>query len=228
MEIVDRIINELLQSIEEIDYVKFIFNLLVTGLLAGALQWFYIRFGNAVSNRRRFSRTFLPLAMTTMVIIFIVKSSVALSLGLVGALSIVRFRSAIKDPEELTYLFLTIGLGLAAGADEILIAAVAFVFILGILFLQAFLRQRGLFRYSDSLYLNYSTKIQDSLLVINTLKGTLPYVDMKRLDQSGQRLNFSFHIEVANMDQVEDLRKKLLELDPEASISFIEQRNLAV
>ena len=55
--------------------------------------------------------------MTTMLIITVVKSSLALSLGLVGALSIVRFRAAIKEPEELAYLFLTIAIGLALGRE---------------------------------------------------------------------------------------------------------------
>ena len=50
--------------------------------------------------------------MTTMLIISIVKSSLALSLGLVGALSIIRFRAAIKEPEELAYLFLAIGISI--------------------------------------------------------------------------------------------------------------------
>ena len=58
------------------------------------------------------------LAVTTMFIITVVKSSLALSLGLVGALSIVRFRAAIKEPEELTYLFFAISIGLGLGADQ--------------------------------------------------------------------------------------------------------------
>ena len=49
------------------------------------------------------SQKFFVLSLTTMIIITIVKSSLALSLGLVGALSIVRFRTAIKEPEELAY-----------------------------------------------------------------------------------------------------------------------------
>ena len=51
--------------------------------------------------------------MVTTLVIAVVKSSLALSLGLVGALSIVRFRTPVKEPEELTYLFFSIALGLA-------------------------------------------------------------------------------------------------------------------
>ena len=55
--------------------------------------------------------------MTTYIVIMVVKNSLALSLGLVGALSIVRFRAAIKEPEELVYLFLIIAAGLGCGAN---------------------------------------------------------------------------------------------------------------
>ena len=57
-----------------------------------------------------------------------VKSSLALSLGLVGALSIVRFRAAIKEPEELIYLFLTIAAGLGTGAGQIKITIFGVIF----------------------------------------------------------------------------------------------------
>ena len=61
------------------------------------------------------------------------KSSLALSLGLVGAFSIVRFRTPIKEPEELAYLFMAIAMGLGLGADQRTPTFVAGLIILGIL-----------------------------------------------------------------------------------------------
>src|SRR4051794_22120745 len=97
---------------------EFILNLILTALLAFILGQVYVKFASALSNRDLFARNFVVLAMTTMLIISIVKSSLALSLGLVGALSIVRFRAAIKEPEELAYLFLAISVGLGFGASQ--------------------------------------------------------------------------------------------------------------
>ena len=68
-----------------------------------------------------------------MLIISIVKSSLALSLGLVGALSIIRFRAAIKEPEELTYLFLSIAIGLGFGANQAGITFISIFIICSIL-----------------------------------------------------------------------------------------------
>ena len=87
-------------------------SLITAAILGVLLGKAYVRFGTALSNRSQFARNFLLLTVTTTLIIGIVKSSLALSLGLVGALSIVRFRAAIKEPEELAFLFLSIAVGL--------------------------------------------------------------------------------------------------------------------
>lgn len=100
-------------------------NLLLGGALALYVRELYKRFGTTTSNRDAFANVFPMLTLTTIAVIYVVKSSLALSLGLVGALSIVRFRAAIKEPEELVFLFFCIAIGLALGADHKLLACVA-------------------------------------------------------------------------------------------------------
>ena len=78
----------------------------------------YINYANVMSNRKTMAFNLLLLVLITSLVISIVKSSLALSLGLVGALSIVRFRTAIKEPEELIYLFIAIAIGLGIGANH--------------------------------------------------------------------------------------------------------------
>src|SRR5690606_39114305 len=125
-----------------VDLANFLINLFVAALLALLLRVFYVRYGTSITNRRKFSMNFMPLALTTFVIITVIKSSLALSLGLVGALSIVRFRAAIKDPEELTYLFLTIAIGLVTGANKPVLAIVALICILPIIYFNQSIRNR--------------------------------------------------------------------------------------
>jgi hypothetical protein len=88
------------------------------------IRYLYLKFGRSLNNREYFGNIFLLLSVTTCTVIIIVKYSLALSLGLVGALSIVRFRAAIKEPEELVYLFLVIALGLAFGANQFFIGLI--------------------------------------------------------------------------------------------------------
>ena len=122
----------------QIDLQGFILSLLCAAILSFLVQLFYIRYSSTLSNRKEFAKTFVVLGVTTCIVIMIVKSSLALSLGLVGALSIVRFRAAIKEPEELVYLFFIIGIGLANGANQFLVSIICTFFIILILFIKKY------------------------------------------------------------------------------------------
>ena len=207
---------------------EFVVSILVTTVIAVVIKWFYIRFGNAISNRKRFASNFLPLALATMLIITIVKSSIALSLGLVGALSIVRFRAAIKDPEELTYLFLIIGLGLATGANQIVIAIVAFSSILVLLFIYKLFDKKTAFKSHDKMYLNINTDVTDLEKISAVVTGVLPYVDLKRMDvlPNNQGLDLSFITKADSLKQINELKNKLSSLSPNTSLSIVDQPDL--
>ena len=92
-------------------------NLLLDAGLSLTLAWYFLHYGKTLSNRASLARILPFISLTTVLIISVVKSSLALSLGLVGALSIVRFRTPIKEPEELAYLFMAIGLGVIGRVD---------------------------------------------------------------------------------------------------------------
>lgn len=116
-------LNELLNvapSFEShLGFASIIFQLATGFLLSLIIQYHFFRLGTTVSNRNEL-RVVIPfVCLTTILVISVVKSSLALSLGLVGALSIVRFRTPIKEPEELVYLFLAIATGLGIGASQI-------------------------------------------------------------------------------------------------------------
>ena len=110
-----------------------IFAIIVSAILGEWIAIIYRKYGISLSNRKVFSDIFWLLCVTTTIVIMVVKFSIALSLGLVGALSIVRFRAAIKEPEELVYLFLVIGVGIANGAGQY-VAAVTVVVLSTIVF----------------------------------------------------------------------------------------------
>ena len=117
----DQLIDLNLTNPIDIPLGNFILNLLLTIVITLLISGLYSKYGNSLSNRKSFSQVYPLIGIATFIIITIIKSSLALSLGLVGALSIVRFRSAIKEPEELSYIFLTIAIALGFGANQIYI-----------------------------------------------------------------------------------------------------------
>ncbi len=121
--LLDFYLNEKVQ----IGLIPFLESIILATILCFLIQIVYIKFSNSLSNKYDFSKNFIVLGLATTLIITIVKSSLALSLGLVGALSIVRFRAAIKEPEELVYLFLVISTGLGCGAGQAKITAIGII-----------------------------------------------------------------------------------------------------
>ena len=130
--------NFILNSAPDISYSNFIIAILVSAFLAFIVKLAYIRISRTLNDREYFSDIFVPLAIITTLVITVIKFSLALSLGLVGALSIVRFRAAIKEPEELVYLFFIIGIGLANGANQFLVSIICTFFIILILFIKKY------------------------------------------------------------------------------------------
>jgi uncharacterized protein DUF4956 len=228
---------DLIQKIQEkyieeftnnIPFDEFLFNILIVALLTSLLRYFYIRFGNAISNRRKFSNNFLPLALGTLLIIMIVKSSIALSLGLVGALSIVRFRAAIKDPEELTYLFIAIGLGLAGGANQPILAIVAFFLIISLLYINRLIIGKAGFKKEDKLFVNISTDEEDLSKITALLTDIFSYVELKRLDTLEKGMDLSFVCKAESIDQLAKAKNEISALSKQTRLSIVDQPDLIV
>ncbi|MCB0669178.1 MAG: DUF4956 domain-containing protein [Saprospiraceae bacterium] len=209
-----------------VDLRDFLINLVVAAVLALLLRVFYVRYGTSVTNRRKFSMNFIPLALTTFVIITVIKSSLALSLGLVGALSIVRFRAAIKDPEELTYLFLTIAIGLVTGANKPILAIVAVICILPIIFFNQSIRNRMPVA-DDRMYINIRTDITDVKSIVSIIEKHFQYLSLKRMDQREGRLNLTFVCKANDLASLDDARENLMALSEQTSVSFIDKPDLA-
>jgi uncharacterized membrane protein YhiD involved in acid resistance len=130
-------------------------SLLVAFLAALFITFIYKKTYTGVSYTKSFVLSIILLAMVTSLVIRTINSNLALSLGMVGALSIVRFRTAVKDPVDTVFMFWSIAAGIMSGAGLYIITLIACA-ILGLFYV-----------------ISYSTAFKPSekyLLVINTNK----------------------------------------------------------
>jgi len=206
----------------QVDLPSFLINLAIAALLGITLQKIYVRWGMSLSNRVRFGRNFIPLTMTTMLIISIVKSSLALSLGMVGALSIVRFRAAIKEPEELIYLFLAIAVGLGLGAGQTAVTVIAFIGIMSVIVARSMRRPRS---ESHNMHITVSARASHSAKlseITALLKEKCSLVSLRRFDETSDTLEASFLVEFPTFAALNDTRSSLRDLDPGIRVTFLE------
>ncbi len=199
-------------------------NLLLSIVLSSIVAWYYAQYGKSLSNRAQFAQTLPVLALITVLIISIVKSSLALSLGLVGALSIVRFRTAIKEPEELIYLFMAIAIGLGLGADQRWPTVVAILIILGYLMGRHILTPSP---HKNNLYCHIATPDQDgSFSQINELLlAHVATADLRRFDHTSTGLQATYLIQFPDDNALANLMDGLRARFPQGEFSFVEQDN---
>ncbi|MCF8358759.1 MAG: DUF4956 domain-containing protein [Prolixibacteraceae bacterium] len=206
----------------QVSILDFVINSALLIVLMIILSFTYSQCGKSLSGRKAFAANFLLIAFTTMLIISIVKSSLALSLGLVGALSIVRFRAAIKEPEELAYLFLCIAIGLGFGANQRLVTVVAFGIVLVILWVRFFLGKKS---ERQNLFLNIAAD-DPSAIDLNAIKTSvskiLPAARLTRYDETENSIEASWWIEVKKTEQLQQLQRELAGLSKSVRISFID------
>lgn len=219
------------ESGESFSLVNYLINIVICALLLYLLSKIYVKYGRSLSNRSQLSKVLILVGVTTFIIISIVKTSLALSLGLVGALSIIRFRTAIKEPEELAYFFIAIAIGLGFGANQ-LVPTVVGTFIL---FLIIYLASRR----------NVKNNINQNLLISLDSKGKKDFASIQsnitdviaehserteliRLNQSKSNLDFNFLVVLNDYTSINQMTEGLSGLDDSMSITFIDSQNMTI
>jgi hypothetical protein len=188
------------------------------------VAWYYEHYGQSLSNRRKFAQLMPVLTVTTALVITIVKSSLALSLGLVGALSIVRFRTAIKEPEELLFLFIAIAAGLGVGADQRWPTIIGVFILLGYMAVRMLLRRRPM---SNNLYLNILLQEEGERSLFSRVNASLlehvDVLDFRRLDSRDGTLQLTYFVDCYDPETLNALVDDLKQGFPVVEVSFLQQ-----
>ena len=205
-------------------------NLGIGAILSLGVSWHFRKFGSTLSNRDEFGQVFPFVLLTTVLIITVVKSSLALSLGLVGALSIVRFRTPIKEPEELAYLFISIAMGLGLGANQTVATVVAGP---GILVFMAVVNSRRREKENKNFFLSldwqsegeehperYLERLNDSISkhVVDS--------DLRRFDVRQESVEVTYYLDISSTESFGLLVDELRKTFPRIGVTFLDQNRL--
>ena len=205
---------------------------LLLAFIAGIfLRYLFNKYSNTFTSKVSLGNTLLLLTISVASIIAVVKSSLALSLGLVGALSVVRFRTAIKEPYNLVFLLLSICLGISIGANQYLFA---FMICVSALLSLIYISKSSTNDKSKFFSQNNNLMIDE----IDTIQLTLPsnfnlielesilekatdYYSVISLDQSYEELtSIVLRVNIKNLRDMENLKKSIFEKFPGSSFSF--------
>lgn len=132
MSIQDLIKKSVLESgaFDGASLTSILLGLLTAIVMGGVIYLVYSKFYVGVIYSRSFAVTLVGMTVLTAMVTLAISTNIVISLGMVGALSIVRFRTAIKDPMDLLYLFWAITSGITSGAGMYLLVVLSAVFMI--------------------------------------------------------------------------------------------------
>lgn len=186
-----------------------------TMVLASYIYFLYRSLNKNSYYNKNFNLSLVALAVITSAIILTIQSNIVVSLGMVGALSIVRFRTAIKDPMDLVFLFWSISVGIICGAGFAMIAVIASIVLTIAIVLFSLLpdAQKALV-----LVVNAS-KYDKEGEILRIVEKHCPYAKVRARNVAKTNLNMAIEVKVK---QPNVLIEKLMELDYITTASLVE------
>lgn len=221
MENIDKIFKDI-QVNDNSSLVFTILCLILTLFCSYVLKYTFEKKSNSLSSKYQLSNMIPILSGTTFLVILIVKSSLALSLGLVGALSIVRFRTPIKEPEDLVYLFLSIGLGIGFGAFQVVSTLIIFFIIIAFIWLRKSNFDEAQNEYNIEITFKNSKVYNDNIDKINDLlkKNTENITFIKQEKHENENVNISLKLNFKTYEKIKIITTELEKINEGNTIQF--------
>lgn len=189
---------------------KIVATLLLAIALGAFIYFVYQRFFTGIVYSRSFAMTLVGMSILTAMVTLAISSNIVISLGMVGALSIVRYRTAVKDPMDLLYLFWAITTGITVGAGMYILAIVTATVIFGMLIIFSKMQGQGKVYIAVIHYKGDETgdKIIQAFgkmkyfVKSKTMRGDTVEMAVEVLCQ---KENFVFVEQIRNIEQVSDV-----------------------
>ena len=217
-------INDLINpSMTQVELIPTLFSFVMCVVMSFIVRDFYIKRSFSLTGKMHIGSIIPVLSTVVFLVIVVVKSSLALSLGLVGALSIVRFRTPIKEPEELVYLFLAIAIGLGYAAGQILITTILSLSILLVIYF--WLSNRKIAKTSEyNLVIKWTKTGVMYEDILRELKPIVQNLKLVRLDKSHSDNTSVMLIVPDDNSSIETITNRLHKLDKYMKITFFEAK----
>ena len=195
--------------------------LILSTLIGFIIRYIFYKYSDSMSSKSGFGNAILLVTVSTASLIAIVKSSLALSLGLVGALSVVRFRTAVKEPYNLAFILFAICAGISIGASQytfgFLITIFSSVIILAIYKIKP---KSPYLDQSDTLNLELPSNIELDGVYSILDKNTKKYNILRLTQDSEGKISFVLRAIFKNKSSFELRRKELNENYTNFELSF--------
>ena len=201
------------QSIGASSLLLVLFTLIMAFAIGLFIYWVYKKNYRGVMFSNNFALTLVLMTVITAPVVLCIRNSIQLSMGMVGALSIVRFRTAVKDPMDTGYMFWALTMGILLGAGQFFLAAVTVVGIAVIIFVLRKIISKGADSYLLVMRVNAVGEAN-----ANKLLSKVRYQNLKSKTMSGRGIEVTYEIRTEKSEQ---LLTKLLSMEGVEEASLV-------
>jgi uncharacterized membrane protein YhiD involved in acid resistance len=207
--------------------IEFLFALFISILLGFFLAWTYKKTHRGFSYSQSFSFALLLVTAITTMIIVLIENSIAAAIGIFGAFSIIRFRTAVKDVRDVVFLFLALASGLGIGLGELTISILGTLVLCGLIFLVYKSNFGGLRKLEYVLNFkmdakNHSNDVFQGVMEKYLKKQLLLNIESK---ERGKILAFTFNISLKNDDDLNDFIGDMNKIKGVSDIGIVSSKN---
>ena len=203
-----------LQS-SSITYSDIVIVLLITLVMSLFIYKVYKLTFRGIMYTHSFNVSLVLISMVTSMVILTISTNLILSLGMVGALSIVRFRTAIKDPLDIAFMFWAIAVGLANGALHFEVSLIASLTIAPVLYL---LKNRSIIYTPFLIIIHYSKENHNN--IVSAIENTISSYDIKSETITNNNVELTLEVRVKNKN-IHDLIAILSKEDTIVDVSAV-------
>ncbi|MFC4805430.1 DUF4956 domain-containing protein [Filifactor villosus] len=216
------ILRDVLEQSGTLTFQEILLHILAAAVLSVVIYISYAYTHSGTSYSKKFNVSLMTLTVLTAVVMTVIGNNVALSLGMVGALSIVRFRTAIKDSRDTTYIFWTIVVGICCGVGDYLVASLGSLVIFIMLFLFGRVKNENRMLLVIRAALHLETEIEG--VVFRYFEGqAVQRVKNSTASSIEMIFELSRKIYEKNYDQDESITSKLYSLGPIDYVNIVTQ-----
>ena len=209
------IFKYLIETNSSVSVYQVVLAMLIALVLGMFMYVMYKKTYSGVVYSKSFNQTLVLLSVIVTMVMTIIGGNLALSLGMVGSLSIIRFRTAIKEPKDMAYLFWAIAIGLSCGAEMYVVAVVGSI----VIAIMLFIFKRDIYGGNTYLVVVRGTKLQsgavDKLISENTRKWK---VRMQNATGEYEEITYEADLKKNN---VSDLAKALRAIDGTEAVNVV-------
>lgn len=216
---------ENLTSAETISAAVIVLNNIVAMVIAFFVMFTYRITYSGTAYSRKFNVSLGAITIITTMIMSVISNNIALSLGMVGALSIIRFRTAVKDVRDAAFIFWAIAVGIGCGVSQYAMIGIGSVFLL-LFFL---LTRQAVASHKQLLVIQGKLEAQNQIeAVVNEHFGEKAHQTIKNVSAGACELVYAIkegQLEKANEKNMIDISQRLMKVEGVERVNLVEQQD---